>query len=469
MRRLSWLLLLVIALSLVAVGCSGTNARAFVPLPPPVGASYVLNIQQLKVGKNAQIMSVNSPHIEVAYRENGRGAGRTATEIVAVSGYQATMTETTWGDWEKATLTLNEYAGRDQQLLRGLVTLRFDDASILQVFTGHGRYTVDRSYLTLMYEIGEDGTWPTLVNVTYTELWGFKRSHLFGGTAVWEKNLRENFPRYYKWGFWEVDATPADVVAKALETAVASKLSGMVPNYELIDEDSSRELIGRQTGMILYQNGVRVGKVILDYRNGWGRQPNTELIGRGALSRVEWRFNGQYYALLLLAPVLSPKVSTRYLVVDDEQVADQLQRENPLRLYPQLRSAAGIPHVFLAVHAMGDIGSISARVTGGEGGSVDIGDEGGVQFRTLGNPAFADAQLARNLLAMLGKSGQKGLGLYYAYAQGSGSGLNYYLAALNLVLADPEIVLSQPGTDVSVLDTVHIPDLAVPPFVQVGD
>ena len=464
LRGVFSLFLIVVCLSLLLVACSPGEAKPFVPLPPPMDSKLVLNIQQLKVGETAQLMSITSPHIKVTYRESGVSAGKTATEVVEVSGVKGTMLETTWGDWENATLQLNEYYGTSEQLVRGMITLQFDEASILQIFTGRGEYTVNRSYLVLLYEPTSTSSWPILTDVSYTEVWGVKNHFLFGGTAVWNQNLEDLLSDYTQWGFWEVRASPADVVANALSAVVARKLEGVTPSYELIDLDSPRrELIGRQTGFHFYRNGNEVGFVDLEYKNDWGRMPNTLLIGTGALSKIEWYFGGKYYALLAISPAFSPVGSTLYLFVDDSATAETLLKSEPISLYPQLREGQ-ISHVFLATHTMGDIGSISSKVVGGEGGTVKVGDEGGVQFRTLGNPQYKDVALASNLLAMLGKNGLQGVGLYYAYQPGSGSGLCYYLAALRLILADPATVLNSPWRDIGILDTVGIPDLESLPF-----
>ena len=469
----SFVLPVFLVTALLLAGCGGTNVRPFVPLSPPSGASYILSVQQVTVGEDAQLMNITSPHIGISYRENNgvsfalsEDVGKSATEIVEVGGRQGTMTQFTWGDWENATLTLNEYFGPEMQIVRGMVTLQFEEASILQIFTGHGDFVVDRSILRLIYEAPVPGEWPVLTEASYTELWGFKGDGiLYGGNATWNSGLEFLLPEYSSWGFWELSASPADAVVSALRTVVARQLEGAIPNFEARDEDSvGRELIGRQTGLRLYQGGQSVGRIDFTYRNNWGRQPNTDLIGTGALSRVEWHLGDQYFALLVLSPDLSPVGSSLYLFVDNEAVADQLTQANPVSLYSQLRENR-FPEVFFAVWAEGDIGSVSAAVSGGEGGSVKVGNQGGVQFRVLGNPGYADADLASNLLATLGQA-QKYVGLYYAYSPGSGSSLNYALAALQLVLADPERVLREPWLDVGVLDTVTVPNLSAAPFGQ---
>lgn len=464
--------LLLVTLMLMGTGCLGqTNAHPFIPLSPPSGATHILAVQQVKVGEKAQIMSVTSPHIKIAYRENSganvhvsEDVGKSATEIVEVAGVEGTMLEFVWGDWENATLKLNEYFGPGMNVVRGMVTLEFEEASILQIFFGHARYTVDRSSLQLIYEPGAPGEWPVLTEVSYAENWGFKGDGiLYGGNAVWSKGLESLLPGYTQWGFWEYSATPADAVANALSTVVARELQGATPDYKAEDEDSvGRELIGRQTGLRLYCNGQDVGRVYFHYKNNWGRQPNTPLIGKGALSRIEWDFEGQYYALVVLSPDLSPVGSSLYLFVDNREAVQTLTGANPVSLYSKLRNNQ-LPGVFYAVWAEGDIGTISSAVEGGEGGTVKVGDQGGVQFRVLGNSTYNDVALASNLMAMLGKA-QKYVGLYYAYKPGSGSSLVYATAAMQLILADPERVLREPWMDVGVLDTVGVPNLDATPF-----
>lgn len=449
--------ILVIAI-IVMTGCGTTG---FVPAPPPVDSDNVMNIQQLKVG-DGQLMSITAPTLDVDYRQNGEGAGQTATETITRNdGRKGTMLSVVWGSWEKAELTLVNYYDPDGGLVSGLVDLRFEELSLFQLTPKNIDATLNRSSVTLLYE-QRDGVM-RLTQVQYAEKWGPGKKELaFGGYAVWTTDLDKIItPAYHTWGFWESAGTPADQVREVLKAAmVAANEDGLEPDFQAVDLDSGREFLGRQTGLTVLKDGNPWGAVSTTYGNALGRQPNTGLIGKGALKLVEWELGEESYYLLILSPKASPVGSALYIFTTKKSVVDEMYgfSDTPQQLYARLR--AGVDGVFLAVYGIGDIGAVTD--TAGED-TVYVGDSGGVQLRTLGPTNYDDTMLAVNLLALLGP-GQYQNGFYYAYEPGSGSGLSYYLASLALTQAPPETVFYQFGQDVGLLDRVLIPNLDLPPF-----
>ena len=421
-----------------------------------------MNIQQLKVG-DGQIMSITSPQLNVSYRENGKYAGKTATEVIRRNdGPTGTMLSTVWGSWDKAELTLVNYYSPTGTLVSGLIDLRFEEASLFQLTPQKFGYTVDRSNVYLIYE-NQNGVM-RLTQMQYAEKWGpGKRELAFGGYAIWKaSSLDKTLPnKYQTWGFWESAGTPANQVRDVLKAAVRSlDKQDVSPDFRVVDLDSGREVIGRQTGLTLYEKGKEWGNVVFTYGNAFGRQPNTRFIGNGALKLVEWNFGPDSYYLLILSPKVSPVGSALYIFTRSKDVVNEMYgySDNPQKLYARLRE--GYPDVFLAVYGIGDIGAV---IKSSGDSTVHVGDSGGVQFRTLGPVNYSDVMLAVNLLASLGP-GQYQNGFYYAYAPGSGSGLSYYLATLALMHAPRETVFRQFGQDVGLLDRVLIPNLNKPPF-----
>ena len=447
-------LALLIFLLIILTACSTNDG--YVPAPPPVEADNVMNIQQLSVG-DGQIMNITSPSIAVEYRENGIGAGETATEIVTLSnGQKGTMLSVKWGDWEKASLELINYYGPDEEISSAMIVAKFDEMSLFQLLNNSGKYTLDRSEVILIYDT-DNSEELTLRQVQYVEKWGPGRKELaFGGYAIWNSQFERLLPaNYLKWGFWESNGTPATQVKAMLESAMAKNVQ---PDFQAVDTDSGREVIGRQTGLMLTKASEYTGRVVFTYNNTWGRQPNTEFIGQGALSMIEWQLGNDNYYLILLSPRLAPVGNTVYVFTDNPDTAAALATEynsnNASRLYEPLR-AGQYEDVLLTLYAIGDIGSVTDVV---DGESVHVGDSGGVQWRSIGPVEYKNIETVRNLVALLGPA-QYQTGLYYAYKPASGSGMSYYLGALSLMYADEQLVLRNYSNDVGLLDRVLIPDI----------
>ncbi len=447
-------------LSLTLTSCS-LFVEGNVPVPPPVGGKNIMTISQLKVG-DSQIMSITSPTFDVAYRENGDGAGETATEVGTVfypdsTFVKGTMQSVKWGAWDNSELDIIYYQDFNENDIAGMINARFESASLFQLRPGYTGYVIDRSNVFLIYN--RVGDTLKLTQIQYVEKWGPGRRELdLGGYAIWTENFESILPRdYLEWGFWEANGTPAVQVRDLLSSAMSTNI---VPNFKGVDQDSLSEFIGRQTGMKLYQGGNAYGSIMFEYRNFWGRQPNTSFIGDGALSNVTWLLGDKTYYLVILSSKVSPVGSALYIFTDNKVTADLLSTreyaDNPATLYAGLRRGA-YDDVILAVHGIGDIGSITQSTSEDV---IDIGDGGGVRFVTIGDVTYDNVVTASNLLAVMG-SGQYNTGFYYAYEPGKGSGLSYYLAAMRLKYADRDTAMSVFGQDIGVLDRVLIPDLSL--------
>lgn len=460
-------LLLVLALAILMAACSpfqaGSSPSTFVPLPPPAGGRYPLAFQLQTVGK-VQKMTLASPNAVITYDEYGSGSGKIANETVTIfpngTPKTAVMLSTTWGDYLQGSVDIVEYNNPAGNLLGGMVLLELKKASILPwIFQGDMTHTINRSRLYLVYQAEEPGAWPMLSFVQYVEKWGSSDKDVWalGLTAHWNGDSSIVPAQYQRWGFWETKSTPFSVVTGALDY-VANSVKSTPPDLLVEDRDSARELIGRQSGFDILKKGVPYGTIRFDYNNNWGRGPNTKFLGSGALSRIEWTLGEKYYTMLALTPQLSPTPSTLYLFLSDKSQADKIYSDSsnwPL-LYDQIRQNQ-IKGFVLGVHAIGDVADITQTSTDKNGNTVTekIGTGGGIRFTTIGNPSFSDITLARNLVSYLGQGGVDALGLYYPYAVGSGSGLDYYVATLVLMTAPNS--LEKWGVDVGVIDRVGFP------------
>jgi len=450
-------------LAIVVTACGETPAApAFVPLPPPVDGRYPLSYQFIGLGKENQLQRLISPNIRVEYGETSGGVGGVANEMVTIfpQNLSAVMQEVQWGDWFEGRIRRTEYYAANGNLLGGMVLLNVPRASFLQLFRGEIRYTIDRSRLYLVYIAPTKDARPVLSKIVYLEYWGptDRDRWAMGLNATWT-NVSIINPTYHQWGFWESSADPFSQVVQALQNA-RQALNQSQPDLLLVDEDSAREIIGRQTGFHLYKTGQALGTIEFEYSQLFGRQPNTMLIGKGALSRVDWMLPGGDFTLLVLTPQVSPVPSTLYIFVSNPKKADEFRATAWPTLYERLRRGDD-PNVILAIHAIGDLGKITASGTTSEGerATVNVGTGGGINYAVLGSPAYDQVVKARRLLSLLGQGGIRAIGLYYPYAPGSGSGLDFYLATLQLTTAPRDRVLNEWNLDVGVLDRVGFPEL----------
>lgn len=446
----------LVVLCFLLSGCYGPT-QSFIDLPAPSGGLYP-TVQIVQTIGTTQDVSLQSPILSLNYGETGSGAGSMAYEAVTLTrtNTNGTMVETSWGDWLESSIKTTESYDPDGKLIEGRVTMNLPKASILQWFGGCLSCTIDRSRLILQYVSPTPGETPVLTAVYYLEEWGLSNDDVLalGQWAIWE-NPADYFPNYTKWGFWETTASPFTQVTQALSLA-KTNLKNVTPTMVVRDEDSVRELIGRQTGMQIYQNGNHVGQVAFTYKNSWGRMPNTDFIGKGALSRVEIQMNDSCYAVSVLSPALSPRPTTLF-VFEDCSVADQVENTSSWTiLYDQIRQNQ-IPGVHFAIYANGYIGKITS--SDGED-TVDIGEGGGVFYSVIGQPTYEDIKLARYNLSLMGLGGIKASGFYYATSNLSGNGIDYYLATLILATAPEDVALRTFGCDIGVLDRVGMPILS---------
>jgi hypothetical protein len=411
------------------------------------------------VGTTEQV-ELMSPRVSVTYGETAAQAGGVAHEELRLkaTGRSGTLVDVYWGDWRQGRVRRAESYDPAGELVEGRVTLVLDQASLLQVLSGCGRCVIDRSRLVFSYVAPAPGQRPELREVLYLEEWGTDSAARlgFGTTAVWADG-GALFPEQRRWGFWETHASPFAQVTAALENARGA-LAGRPPTFQVTDLDGPRELIGRQTGLVVYRDGVRWGMIDFTYANGWGRMPNTPAIGQGALSRVEWRFGDRYHAMSVLSPALSPEPTSLFVFSDDPEAAGRVERADWPSLYEQLRRRE-VPGVTFAVYAIGHVGEITGTVDTGDGlASVDIGQGGGVFYATVGDTSRENVRQAHRLLSLLGLGGIKASGNYYATKPQAGNGLSYYLAILRVLTAPPDDALTRFGDDVGVLDRPGFPE-----------
>ncbi len=128
-------------------------------------------------------------------------------------------------------------------------------------------------------------------------------------------------------------------------------------------------------------------------------------------------------------------------------------------LYDKTRNGE-IPDVDFAIYSSGFIGKITGTVVTSEGsGTADVGEGGGLFYSVIGDPTAEQILDAKNNLDLLGWGGIRATGFHYATSPNSGNGIYYYLAALSLVKADREVLLTRYGTDVGILDRVGFPTI----------
>jgi hypothetical protein len=444
---------LSVLLVLFLVAC-GSQVDSFVPLPPPVAEEYPVNQLVQTIGETEQV-SLQSPFVSVEFGQTGSFAGGIKLEEICLKNEDvcATMLATKWGDWLEAEIDRAEAYDSQGRLIGGWIEEKVDEASILQWLGGCMECTIERSRLIFEYVSPEPGATPRLERIYYFEEWGLSSKYpaAFGTAHTWD-DPAGLFPDHNLWGYWESTRTPFQTVVGSLERA-EDVLRQRTPALQVVDHDSvGREFLGRQTGFDIIRDGEQTGRVDLTYRNTWGQMPNTEIIGKGALSRVEWIEGDSYYAMSVLSPALSPEPTSLYLFCESRECADYVeinQQDWPL-LYEQIRQGQ-IEDLSFAVYAIGHIGSID-RMT--DEGSVHVGEGGGVHYSILGNPSWEEVDEAYDHLSLLGLNGVKAMGLYYATWPGSGTGLEYYLAIIRLATASEDRVLKEYGLDVGTLDRV---------------
>lgn len=458
MRALSRIFLPVVAAALVIGAIClyslffANQADTFVPLPPPVGEEYPLNQIVQTIGETEQV-KMQAPFASVDFGQTGSFAGGVKLEelCLKLKFTCATMLSTEWGSWSSATIQRAQTYDPEGRILGASIEQSLPNASILQWLHGCIECTIKRSILVFEYVSPVAGATPLLTSVHYYEEWGIDGSHpmAFGTAHRWD-DAADLFPVQAKWGFWESKIGPFEQVIAALQQAQTT-LQTHKPAMQVVDSDSAgREFIGRQSGFDIVHDGITTGSIDLTYSNGWGQMPNTELIGKGALSRIEWVEGAKYYSMVVLSPVLSPEPSSLYVFCSTKECADYVtknQAEWPL-LYGQIRSHQ-IEGLQFAVYAIGHIGQIS-KSTGED--IVHVGDGGGVHYSIIGSPSFSQVDAASRHINMLGLNGVKALGLYYATKPASGSGLEYYLEVVRLSLTDWP--LEKYGEDVGALDRV---------------
>lgn len=445
---------MILVMSLMLSGCAFNQADSFVPLPPPVDAEFPMNQLVQTVGDSEQV-KMQSPVASIDFGQTGDFAGAMKIEEVCLKLQDkcATMLSLEWGSWQSATIERAEAYDDQGHLLGGWVTQSMKEASLFQWLSGCVSCTIDRSRVIFEYISEEPGSTPILANIYYLEEWGVtSRAPLaLGSMHLWAQP-GDLFPEQSMWGFWETTTTPFESVVAALDRA-NNVLRSRAASFEVVDHDSAgRELIGRQTGLTLKENGENWGTVELTYSNTWGAMPNTGIIGKGALSRIEWIGPDHYYAVSVLSPAISPEPSSLFVFSENPAAADYVEsnQQSWPRLYDEIRNG-DIDGVEFAIYGIGHIGRVSDSV---DGESVSIGQGGGVFYSTIGNPSFADVDKAYGHISRLGLGAIKALGLYYATWEMSGSGLEYYLATIRLVLADEESSLREYGLDVGTLDRV---------------
>lgn len=447
----------------------------FVPLPPPVNGRQPVTLNY-HAGLGNQTSKLVSPFFELTYEETKGGIGAVISELLwhLPTDKVGVMQEVVWGDYLGGELGVVEYYDSNQCLIQGMVVLEVNQPTLWQwLFRGISR-TFDRGEVALVYEVDEPcGRNLYLTDVQYAELWGTSSENILamGATAVWEDPMAVVSPEFHQWGFWETSRTPFDTVTAAIDgIRLTLEADAETPDLFIVDLDSIREIIGRQTGFHIFRNGTEIGTVSLTYDHLLGRGPNTNLIGTGSLSMVEYEFtDGRYYAFVILTPQISPEPTSLVVLVDSREAAEYVKySENWVALYPQIRNNQ-IPGVLLGIHMIGDLrqdtANYSANVQGGEGGSVsgsiNVGTSGGIKYTTINEPAHEDVALAMSLINGLGKSGMKAIGLYFPYKPGSGNGLQYYLSTVLISTAPEELILDYPGLDIGVIDRVGFPDFEV--------
>jgi hypothetical protein len=455
---------------LLSAGCGllepsqppAVSRQSFIPLPPPEG-NFTTAYNYIGFGQKAQLQRLISSSFSDEYSENGSGVGKITSEKITLlpDNVSAITNRVKWGDWEGGTVTKSAYNDRNGKLLGGMLELEVE-GSLLPLFLGKGRYVVDRSVISLVYARQEDSGQPLLRQVKYQEYWGPGTDKVaMGASVTW--NDVSTMSEYRQWAFWEAGQNPFALATQALDKARAVYKSAP-PDLVAYDEDSYLEFLGRQTGLHLYEKGTPVGTINLEYSNLFGPQPNTSGIGAGALSRVDWVVKDKTYTLLVLAPKFDRQKTCLYVWLDDPSLADTYMGMSWPTLYPVLRqNPAG---VLLSVYAIGDVKNETASGSGSvktdEGSksvsvNVTIGRQGGLQWVVLGDPDYQDVLTVHRLMNLGGEGFMNSVGWGFPYAEGSGSGINFYLSLLRILLSPQPLTAF--GQDVGLINRVGFAEL----------
>lgn len=467
-RLFPWFFVL---LAFVLASCGGTTTTG-IALPPPVHSHYQATLV-VRSDNTGTDLNVLSPLMNTQF---GDSAYDSMEKVILPldDSKQAVMQRIIWNDWDNGEIRTTAYDNAQGDTIGGVVTESVTGGSIFQWVRGDFSYTVDRSRLDFVYALPPGGYDPQLVRIVYTEAYGFGGGDLpLGRTLVWdasETNLASIIsPSYTTWGFWEQAATPYDMITAALGSA-NDQLQSHPADYEARHDLALSDIVGRHPGLSMYRHGKQVGTVDISYDNNVGRSPNTTLLSSSALSKVEWDIDGHYYALLVITPDLAATPSSLFIFTDSQETEARVESyKGWTSMYADLREGS-IPGVFLAIHMLGDVTKSqgSGSSSNGDSVSTDNGDGGGIAYSSFTTLSFPQASTARALISMLGQPAIQELGMYYPTSEGSGNGLYYYLAMLNLMTADPATVFAQMGiNDVGVLDRTGL-DMPVQPLSPLG-
>lgn len=466
----------ILLLSAILLSACSAAAPAFTDLPAPVGGKYPTAIIDTKIGDTLK-SDLQSPLISVSYGETHKGAGAVSMEKTTVlnNSQNGQLIETTWGDIAEGTVKLTETYDPDGNIVEGRITLKLDKGSIFQWFKGCLSCVINQSRVIIGYVAPTPGADPEISYILYMENWGTSSDNILamGAAGRWD-NPSAVFPEYSKWGFWEKSDSTATVI-QALYAA-RDRLQQYNATLKVVDEDSVREIIGRQTGLKVYANGDFIGQIEFTYGNNLGHMPNTEFIGKGSLSRIEFKLNGKCDAISAMSPSFPTSFSTLF-VFEDCATADKVEKTDVLVLYDQIRKHQ-IDGVRFAIYANGYVGNVTdvvftgstmsgllngklglsdiyklyTKSTSATASTVKIGEGGGVFYSTLGDPTLEELVYARNLLSVMGRGGVDAVGFGYATETMSGNGIEYYLATLIIAKATPDKQLRAFGYDSGLLD-----------------
>lgn len=436
--------LLIVAL--ISAACS-TATPAFTDLPAPVGGKYPTANITKSMG-DTLTSELQSPVVSVSYGDTHDGPGAVAMEKTTIlqSNLNGQMVETTWGDIEKGSVKLTESYDPSGNLVEGRITLKLVTGSIFQWFKGCLDCTINQSRVIVSYVAPKPGETPVLDAVYYMESVGFSNDSILamGDAAMW-KSPASIFPEFSKWGFWETAGT-TDMVITALKAA-DTRLENTTPTVKVVDEDSTREIIGRQTGLKVYINGQPSGTIDFTYKNNFGHMPNTRFIGDGSLSRIDFKYADICQSISVINPPFPTSYSSLF-VFENCDVADKVEGTNVLKLYQAIREHS-IDGVHFAIYANGYIGDVTKQT---KDSSVKVGEGGGVFYSVIGDPTEEQLVAARKLISGMGRGGVDAVGMGFATETLSGTGIEQYLGTLILAKAKPSDMLTTYGYDAGLLD-----------------